>query len=451
MAGGSDLGSELGMGLAIAATVATDGAAAPLIEEAAAAEGAGLLAGEVAPAALGDVFGSTALSDVATGVAPETWGSAAEAGVPTYTAQAAPQTANGVTSTISNAGEMPVVNTAPVVNPNALPNAVPNAGLVDTGANLPAPGTGPELNGGNPSGIKGMWDSLGTYGKMGVMGAGTAGLGYLLKQDNQKYGMPSTQTYSGPLSQFSYNPATYKPAIATPPANPYQARYAEGGEVGNVAQPNRPMQENEGIGNNITYPQVNVGNTLRFSSKLSDPQSTDMANPALASVGDPYAAAPRFAKGGGIAGAKVDNMQAIDDYAAQASQEGGLAQVMAKAKAGDYNAMIALNKLNKTPNQNYAHGGEVGHLGGYSDGGRMLKGPGDGMSDDIPATIAGKQPARLADSEFVVPADVVSHLGNGSSDAGAKKLYSMMDNVRKARTGTKKQGKQIHADKYLPK
>jgi hypothetical protein len=59
-------------------------------------------------------------------------------------------------------------------------------------------------------------------------------------------------------------------------------------------------------------------------------------------------------------------------------------------------------------------------LGGYSDGGRMLKGPGDGMSDDIPATIANKQPARLANEEFVIPADVVSHLGNGSSEAGAK-------------------------------
>jgi len=99
-----------------------------------------------------------------------------------------------------------------------------------------------------------------------------------------------------------------------------------------------------------------------------------------------------------------------------------------------------------------AHGGKTEHhLGDYSDGGRLLKGPGDGMSDEIPATIAHKQPARLAEGEFVVPADVVSHLGNGSTDAGAKHLYKMMDNVRKARTGNKKQGKQIKADKYLPK
>lgn len=91
-----------------------------------------------------------------------------------------------------------------------------------------------------------------------------------------------------------------------------------------------------------------------------------------------------------------------------------------------------------------------GGLGGYSDGGRMLKGPGDGMSDSIPATIGKRQPARLADGEFVVPADVVSHLGNGSTDAGAKKLYSMMDKVRTARTGKKKQAPAVKTDKYMP-
>ena len=98
----------------------------------------------------------------------------------------------------------------------------------------------------------------------------------------------------------------------------------------------------------------------------------------------------------------------------------------------------------------YATGGGIASLGSYSDGGRMLKGPGDGMSDNIPASIGGKQPARLADGEFVVPADVVSHLGNGSTDAGAKQLYSMMNKVRKARTGNPKQGRQISAGKYLP-
>ena len=82
--------------------------------------------------------------------------------------------------------------------------------------------------------------------------------------------------------------------------------------------------------------------------------------------------------------------------------------------------------------------------GGYLDG------AGDGMSDSIPATIEGKQPARLADGEFVIPADVVSHMGNGSSKAGSKRLYAMLDKVRKARTGHTKQGKQIKPEKYMP-
>jgi hypothetical protein len=96
-------------------------------------------------------------------------------------------------------------------------------------------------------------------------------------------------------------------------------------------------------------------------------------------------------------------------------------------------------------------GGGMPSLGGYSDGGHLLKGPGDGMSDSIPAQIGAKQPARLADGEFVIPADVVSHLGNGSTEAGAKHLYAMMDKIRAARTGRKKQAPQVNATKYLPK
>lgn len=81
--------------------------------------------------------------------------------------------------------------------------------------------------------------------------------------------------------------------------------------------------------------------------------------------------------------------------------------------------------------------------------GRYLGGATDGMADKIPARIGGKQEARLSHGEFVIPADVVSHLGNGNSEAGAKRLYSMMDKIRTARTGTKKQGKQINPDKFL--
>jgi hypothetical protein len=102
-----------------------------------------------------------------------------------------------------------------------------------------------------------------------------------------------------------------------------------------------------------------------------------------------------------------------------------------------------------------ASGGMAGqfNLGGYSDGGRLLRGPGDGVSDSIPATIGNKRPARLADGEFVVPARIVSELGNGSTEAGARKLYAMMDRVQRARRGTVGKGrvaKNSRSDKYLP-
>lgn len=100
-----------------------------------------------------------------------------------------------------------------------------------------------------------------------------------------------------------------------------------------------------------------------------------------------------------------------------------------------------------------AGGGGIGDLGGYAGGGRLhyLKSAEDGMADKIPATIDNKQPAKLSGGEFVIPADVVSHLGNGNSEAGAKRLYEMMDRIRHARTGTKKQGKQINPAKFTPK
>jgi hypothetical protein len=89
--------------------------------------------------------------------------------------------------------------------------------------------------------------------------------------------------------------------------------------------------------------------------------------------------------------------------------------------------------------------------GGIADmaKGRYLGGATDGMADKIPARIGGKQEAKLSHGEFVIPADVVGHLGNGNSEAGAERLYAMMDKIRKARTGTTKQGKQINPDKFL--
>jgi hypothetical protein len=90
-----------------------------------------------------------------------------------------------------------------------------------------------------------------------------------------------------------------------------------------------------------------------------------------------------------------------------------------------------------------------GGLASLNNQGYYLGGPTDGMADQVPAMISNSQPAALSDGEFVIPADVVSHLGNGNSDAGAEELFAMMERVRQARTGNPKQGKEINPKKYL--
>jgi hypothetical protein len=130
---------------------------------------------------------------------------------------------------------------------------------------------------------------------------------------------------------------------------------------------------------------------------------------------------------------------------------------------GNTNTLTDYEKLQQQSPGGFAAGGLAAmarggmssqyNLGGYSDGGRLLRGPGDGVSDSIPATIGNKRPARLADGEFVVPARIVSELGNGSTEAGARKLYAMMERVQAARRGTvgkKKVAKNSRADRYLP-
>jgi len=97
------------------------------------------------------------------------------------------------------------------------------------------------------------------------------------------------------------------------------------------------------------------------------------------------------------------------------------------------------------PTQTMAAGGILGLKEG-----KYLAGASDGMADQVPATVDNVEPAALSDGEYVIPADVVSHLGNGSSDAGSKRLYAMMDKVRQARTGTEKQGKEINPERYMP-
>jgi hypothetical protein len=266
------------------------------------------------------------------------------------------------------------------------------------------------------------------------------------QQYTSAYATPSQMPTSAQATASLYEPKT-NPLTGDMMANMAKGgiasvkRYATGGQPQMTQDQITQMQAQMAAQQQPQYdPYAELQQQAMYARLSGLPQVTPTAS-AQGGLMNSYA------PGGSIKGLP-DNMAAIDNYTAQYSSDP--ASVLAKAKSGDYNAMIAMNKIKSTPNQNYAAGGST--LGGYASGGnpRLLEGPGDGMSDNIPATIGAKQPARLADGEFVVPADVVSHLGNGSTDAGAKRLYNMMDKVRKARTGSKKQGKQINADKYMP-
>ena len=168
--------------------------------------------------------------------------------------------------------------------------------------------------------------------------------------------------------------------------------------------PVEQMSNQATLGTNTMYPMANM-TTSAFATPYQDPKSTNMI------------------------------------------------QSMAPSGGGTVNMMSGEPNMQGT---RLAAGGisDAGYnLGGYSDGGRLLRGPGDGVSDSIPAVIGKKQPARLADGEFVVPARIVSEIGNGSTEAGARKLYGMMDRVQAAREQTVGKGKvarNTRADKYLP-
>jgi len=332
-------------------------------------------------------------------------------------------------------------------------------------------------SGGGISGLidKGA-DLVGEYPKTT---AGILGAAYLMDKERKRYGVPPAEKYTGPLSKFNYNPSTYQPDVVRQPTPYYRAQYAAGGPV-------EMMSNNAAIGANTMYPMANM-TTSAFATPYQTPQSTNMMQNMAPSgggtvnqmSGEPNMQGTRLASGGsvrhfGFGGFLGDAVQGIGNsisntvsdigsnlgHMFKGGDDAGWQKVMDMTGQGQSGQTIYDPKTQtyvpvSSVNSNiyraqYASGGGISSLGAYSDGGRMLKGPGDGMSDDIPAKIGSKQEARLADGEFVVPADVVSHLGNGSTDAGAKQLYSMMDKVRQARTGRKTQGRQIKPHKYMP-
>jgi len=491
MSGGSGGGMEsyLPMALALGATVATGGAAAPMLGEAILGEGvagAGLLGsgligagtgglsaaltgGNIGRSALMGGLGGAATAGIMDGLggsAPLTGPEAANVGVdvaPTYTTppvQAEPDIAMG--------------NLKAEFDPNAYgsevgtnpANAAKNVNFIP-GTN--APGTPIPSSAGSTA-------SMNPYLKYGALGLG--GLALMQGLTQQPTITPqSTQGVPAGLD-FKFNRNTYQPAVApyyngiatNYPQTPYAQQmrgYADGGTV-------EQMSRENATGGNQMFPQSGLGGltgTNRFQNATNTPMSTDMLEPTDA-ITDPYTGQMKFAVGGRTPTMPTQDtantqqgaydLNTIRQYVEAGKTVEGYKQLSILASRGDDNAVEALNNLkNQAPGTAYeapvqaAQGGIMGYakggnLGSYSDGGRMLKGPGDGMSDDIPAKIGKHQPARLADGEFVVPADVVSGLGNGSTDAGAKQLYAMMDKVRKARTGRKAQGKQIKPEKYLP-
>jgi hypothetical protein len=267
--------------------------------------------------------------------------------------------------------------------------------------------------------------------------------------------------YKGSLSNYRMSP-NFQPSRATP--NVYTPRYAAEGGIMMAAggtYDDEPQGDVMGMasGGIASYAR---GRRVDSQAQL-DEYMKMMEGEAMSS-----APAPDYVGTTGIMRDEDPDTKYKDALTASMIRMG---KVNTRANYSPYknlqrpNAMGGINLSapgiksaeSKDNREDYASGGitqaDRYNMGGYASGSvpRLLKGPGDGMSDNIPASIDGRQPARLADGEFVIPADVVSHLGNGSTEAGAKHLHKMMTDVRKDRTGNPKQGKEIVAQKYIPK
>ena len=208
------------------------------------------------------------------------------------------------------------------------------------------------------------------------------------------------------------------------------------------------QRNNETGGYNKPVPKMDV---VREQIQYNDP------NRRPGEAGRQYFTDPRFATQGDTAGAQAASAQQAAGIlaayqprpeAAPNPYAGKMNLAFSRPAAAPAQAMAQPAALPQIPTQLNAQGGIGMAQGGIADAGRYLQGKTDGMADEIPSSIDGEQPAALSHGEFVIPADVVSHLGNGNSDAGAQKLYEMMDRIRQARTGTTEQGKEINPDEF---
>ena len=274
-----------------------------------------------------------------------------------------------------------------------------------------------------------------------------------------------------PTGQDTSERQYFNPSYTALP--PYQA--ANGGIIALAGggMPVEQMSNNAAMGTNTMYPMANTA-TSSFATPYQAPQSTNMlANMVAPSgggavgamSGEPNMQGTRMAGGGqvpsyGFGGFLGDSLNDIGSQLGHMFKGGGddfgnIGPMLegAQAPAGTKYDAATQKYVPINPQQTQMAMGGIANLGSYSDGGRLLRGPGDGVSDSIPAMIGKQQPARLADGEFVVPARIVSELGNGSTEAGAKQLYKMLDRVQKARgktTGKDKVAKNTNAAKLLP-
>jgi hypothetical protein len=283
--------------------------------------------------------------------------------------------------------------------------------------------------------------------------------------------------YSGTFTPSEPTTDTYTPVYQPTP-------YAVGGPV-------EEMSAQNAIGANQMYPQAQLQTPIYSSPMMQRPVANNVVTGGMDAPVNAYTGEPRFATGGDVdadvkrarenrrlMGIRNEQEQAatmedLKSYNAKGMTAGKgysrtqqtrspftAATMEYAALAKKYGIPVApmaktsVDVSGDTEDTNFANGGIMHGLGGYSDGGRLLKGPGDGVSDSIPAVIGNKQPARLADGEFVIPARIVSELGNGSTEAGARQLYAMMERIqngRKKSIGKNKVAVNSKANKHLPK
>lgn len=461
---------------AAAATYFTAGAAAPMLMEAGlGATASGLLAGAGAGAVIGGASSALQGRDVGQGALTGGIGGALAGGMGAFDAPVPGSTPTPPATPLAPAGATPPVAPTPVaptptVTPPgpATPGFTPSAGasqlptptqLADTqaftgvdAANqpiVPPSASTPNVPTNAPAG-QSWWDKLTPGGKVMVGGTGLMAATSLLGNTGNK-GLPGAVPVANTI-RLSPDFKGGEPRRPNPYYHANYSNYADGGAVG-LAPGGGPVEQMSQENQNQFYPQGQQEHT-NFATPTQMPTSAEVVDSGYDPKTDAYTGTPmaHFAIGG-EAKKKKATLTTAAKLAAMDPQDAavaGLGNAMYHAQMPAETA----KGLQPTTNLGQLNLAEGGHLGSYSDGGRLLKGPGDGVSDDIPAQIGKHQPARLADGEFVIPARIVSELGNGSTDAGARRLYEMMDKVQASRKKSIGKGKfavNSKAAKHLPK